>query len=87
MEKLNDNYDLSAKNMLNITDEYVHGKWKISSSKFYTEDGTINIKVLVTSDRQIFQMNDGKFILEIENDYYDNGSFSYYYSTNINDLL
>lgn len=90
-KELSDDYEISVINMLDI-EEGIEG-FKVKNAEFYVLKKPLepkrNKKILFRDIEnhceQIFHMNDGIFILEVEN--YFEGTTEYYYSENINDLI
>lgn len=84
-------YDITVDNMIPMTKEQEIGNFKLHETEFGSQKkkGLVKMNVLTIGQagcdgcRQIFQMNDGKFILEVE----DEGMVDYYYSKDITDLL
>lgn len=87
MKKLNDSYEISADNMISMTESHTVVGFNLIEGEFFSEsDGDIvpvNILESHNQDKQIFSMKDGTFILEAEED----GDIEYYYSYNITDLI
>jgi hypothetical protein len=87
MKKLSNSYEISADNMISMSESYKVKGFNIIEGEFFSEyDGDIvpvNILESDNQDKQIFSMKDGTFILEAEED----GDIEYYYSYNIIDLL
>ena len=85
-KELNDNYDISADRMVDITETcsgFLNEPatfYSFSVDKYITKQ--ILISELELGTKQIFKMNDGLFILEIED-----GELEYYCSKNLNDLI
>lgn len=90
-KELSDAYDINVDKMINIKKPV--GDFKVKTSEFgrMYKKGFKKMDILVSNRKQIFKMNDGKYILEIENDYSDpNDSeweIKYYYSENVKDLI
>jgi hypothetical protein len=91
-QELDYNYDINARNMTSFTEDQTSEGWVLSEAEFVPFDTDEEIKVTVLSNgvdvgecgaKQIFQMKDGKYILEVE----DEEGVEYFYSENIEDLL
>jgi len=92
-KKLDDDYDISVDDILNMTKDQEIGGFELVESDFYGKKGREKRNNLARKNEQIFSMKDGIFILEVEED----GDFcvckcplgmvEYFYSTNINDLI
>ena len=82
-KELSDDYDISGNNMLDIENDI--SCFKVKNSEFYVPKGKVNRKILTFDNKQIFQMNDGIFILEVED--YQEGTVEYFYSKDIYDLI
>lgn len=85
MLELDLEYDMTVDNMVPLTGEYKG--WTNEEGEFYSpEEDVIKMNYLLNDDctRQIFQMKDGRFVLEVENDEFE---VEYFYSYDINDLL
>jgi len=81
MKELDDNYDISVELMKPM--DYPVGDWEVYSGEFMNKAGHMeNMNYLSNSNKSIFSMKDGLFILEIET-----GDVEYFYSEDINDLL
>ena len=88
MIELDADYDMTVDNMVTLTGEYKG--WTNKEGEFYSvnEGKFINMSVLNNDfDKQIFQMKDGRFVLEVENIESDEFEVEYFYSYDINDLL
>ena len=92
MKRLDDNYDICVDDMLPMLIEQEKGDFKIKNGEFYrTKDfEKVNMPILATGridcgalNKQIFSMKDGKFILEIEENY----EVEYFYSENLDELI
>lgn len=81
--ELSPDYDISVDKMLNMTKDQEIGGFELTESEFYGKKGKVKMNILVRDNEQIFSMNDGIFILEVE----DDDMVEYFYSTNINDLI
>jgi hypothetical protein len=81
-KELSDDYDISGLNMLDI--EIGINNFKVKDSEFFVPKGKVNRKILVFDNMQIFKMNDGIFILEVED--YQESTVEYFYSEDIYDL-
>ena len=81
-KELSDDYDISGLKMLDI--EIGINNFKVKDAEFHVKKGKVNRKVLAFDNMQIFKMNDGIFILEIED--YQEGTVEYFYSEDIYDL-
>lgn len=90
---LSDDYDINVDNMVAMTPEQEVGNYKVKDSQFFsnTSEELKSMKILTSEDdnSQIFQMTDGKFILEVFEGFDDEGleKYNYYYSDKISDLL
>lgn len=93
-QELDINYEISVHDMLNMEKEHTTAYWKIRDAEFFSPTdfdlGRIQIRVLTngvdigtSGAKQIFRMNDGKFILEVE----EGLNVDYFYSENLIDLL
>ena len=86
MLELDSDYDMSVENMVPLTGEYKG--WTNEEGEFYllSNEKLVKMPYLLNEDcdRQIFQMKDGRFVLEVENDEFE---VEYFYSHDINDLL
>jgi len=83
-KELSEDYEISATNMLDIEKEISY--FKIENSEFFIyPKGKLNRKILKHDNKQIFQMKDGIFILEVED--YIKSTCEYYYSKDITDLI
>lgn len=88
-QELDLNYDISVDNMVDISprsNEWIKG-FDIKKAEFFNRKGKRVIKDVLFrvnghTTEQIFQMKDGLFILEVEED----GEITYFYSDNINDI-
>ena len=83
-KNLDDNYDITVDNMLDMTEKQEVNGFTLVNSEFYNKkDKKVNKHILVRDNEQIFSMKDGIFILEVE----DDGMVEYFYSKDINDLI
>lgn len=84
-EELDLDYDISAENILNMTKDQEIGDFKLITSEFYSEKGIVERTILSNEkeQKQIFSMQDGRFVLEVEED----GMVEYYFSNDIKELL
>ena len=81
MRELDDNYEISVDDMVPMT--YGIGDWEVYEGEFMNRSGDmVDMKYLSNSNKSIFFMKDGLFILEIEF-----GDVEYFCSTEITDLL
>ena len=83
-KELSDDYDISGSNMLDIESDISYFKVKDSEFFIYPK-GKVNKKILAFDNKQIFKMNDGIFILEVED--VQDGTVEYFYSEDIYDLI
>jgi len=83
-KELSDDYDISGLNMLDIEIGINNFKVKDAEFSIYPK-GKVNRKILAFDNMQIFKMNDGIFILEVED--YQEGTVEYFYSEDIYDLI
>jgi hypothetical protein len=82
-KELSDDYEISGLNILDI--EIGINNFKVKDSEFFIyPKGKVNRKILAFDNMQIFKMNDGIFILEVED--YQEGTVEYFYSEDIYDL-
>ena len=91
MKELEDDYDISVVNIVSMTKENEQECFKLETSSFFNinTDGIEERDILrsTNSNRQIFKMNDGKFVLEIEGNMDEDGEvIEYFYSENLEDL-
>lgn len=94
MKRLSDDYEISVGEMIDITKDKETDKFKIDKSEFYLikEKKFVHMNVLrydvsFSLAKQIFQMKDGNFILEVSTFDDEEGEIvEYYYSTDINEL-
>jgi hypothetical protein len=84
MKELDFDYDLTVDNMVPITTEY--NGWENTEGEFYSinKSGFVKMPLLSKDGKQIFQMKDGCYIIEIED---EEMNVDYFYSHDINDLL
>jgi len=84
-KKLENSYDIDAIDMLDI--KITYNNFILSEGEFYSnkKNKKINIKLLIKDDKTIFQMKDGKYVLENINN--DDMTSEYFYSYDINDLI
>ena len=88
MNILDDNYDISVDNMLDISKDQEQNGFKIKAGVFYSptvfkkHKRNILVKDVNGYKHQIMSMNDGRFILEIS----DNIDTKYFYSNILKDL-
>ena len=86
MLELDLEYDMTVENMVPLTGEYKG--WTNEEGEFYllSNEKIVKMPYLLNEDcdRQIFQMKDGRFVLEVEN---DECEVDFFYSYDINDLL
>ena len=81
---LEQNYSVRVENMLPI-EEGEYDEWTIEDGSFDSNDGkTVIMQYLLNDNKQIFKMDDGRYVLEVEN---EDGTMYYYYSEDIDDLL
>ena len=81
---LEQNYSVRVENMLPI-EEGEYDEWTIEDGSFDSNDGkTVIMQYLLNDNKQIFKMDDGRYVLEVEN---EDGTLDYYYSEDIDDLL
>jgi hypothetical protein len=81
---LEQNYSVRVENMLPI-EEGEYDEWTIEDGNFDSNDGkTVIMQYLLNDNKQIFKMDDGRYVLEVEN---EDGTMDYYYSEDIDDLL
>jgi hypothetical protein len=88
MKHLEEDYKVIVDNMVPAQDLTNNREFIVDTTTFYSisTGKPVSMTVLTNEDdKQIFAMQDGRFILEIEN--FDDDSVSYYYSEDINDLL
>ena len=86
MEELELDYNVRVDNMVHIEGQYEKFGWIIEKGDFYSDEGKIVVMsyLLNKSKRQqIFKMDDGRFVLETENE----DEVDYFYSYDIEDLL
>ncbi len=78
------NYSVRVENMLPI-EEVENDEWAIEDGSFAANDGkTVIMQYLLNDNKQIFKMDDGRYVLEVEN---EDGNMDYFYSEDIKDLL
>ena len=78
------NYSVRVENMLPI-EEVENDEWTIEDGSFDANDGkTVIMQYLLNDNKQIFKMDDGRYVLEVEN---EDGTMDYFYSEDIKDLL
>ena len=85
-KELDDNYDISVENMLDMTQEI--GGFKLSEEEFSNKKSKLVKKNILRNEeenKQIFSMKDGLFILEVED--VNEGTVEYFFSKDINDLI
>jgi hypothetical protein len=83
MKELEQDYSVRVENMVPLEGEY--DGWTIEDGDFYSNEGeTVIMPYLLNDNKQIFKMDDGRFVLEIEN---EDGDMDYFYSEDIEDLL
>lgn len=81
---LEHNYSVRVENMLPI-EEGEYDEWTIEDGSFDSNEGkTVIMQYLLNDNKQIFKMDDGRYVLEVEN---EDGTMDYYYSEDIDDLL
>ena len=94
MEVLDFDYDIDVKNMIPFTEDQATNDWQLRNTTFFSLDGKkfkeipmVNLGNGINPGecgaKQIFQMKDGKFILEVE----DEEGVEYFFSENLQDLL
>jgi len=90
VKELPDDYDITVDNMIGMSAEHVTDDFKIHHGIFYSmndgKDKSMNVLKHESPEgviKQIFQMNDGKFILEVE----EFGEVTYFYSDKLSDLV
>ena len=77
-------YSVRVENMLPI-EEGEYDEWTIEDGNFDSNEGkTVIMQYLLNDNKQIFKMDDGRYVLEVEN---EDGTMDYYYSEDIDDLL
>ena len=78
------NYSVRVENMIPI-EEVENDEWTIEDGSFAANDGkTVIMQYLLNDNKQIFKMDDGRYVLEVEN---EDGTMDYFYSEDIKDLL
>jgi hypothetical protein len=85
MKELELDYSVRVENMVPLEGEY--DGWTIEDGDFYSNEGETVVMPYLLSDsdsKQIFKMDDGRFVLEIEN---EDCEIDYFYSYDIEDLL
>ncbi len=66
-------------------EEVENDEWTIEDGSFAANDGkTVIMQYLLNDNKQIFKMDDGRYVLEVEN---EDGTMDYFYSEDIKDLL
>ena len=87
MLELDLDYDMTVDNMVPLTGEYKG--WTNEEGEFYllSDEKLVKMPYLLNCNKQIFQMKDGRFVLEVENIESDEFEAEYFYSYDINDLL
>lgn len=89
---LDSNYDIMADKMVSFTPEQLREGWVLYDAEFYSVKTRKVVKIQTLNNgievgecgaKQIFQMKDGKYILEVE----DEDGVEYFYSENIEDLI
>lgn len=91
MKRLEEDYNVIVDNMVpvqNLQNLPNNREFIVDTATFYSISTSkpVSMNVLTNEDdKQIFAMQDGRFVLEVEN--FDDGSVEYYYSEDINDLL
>jgi hypothetical protein len=89
-QELSPDYEINVENMIPFTENNSQKGMNLFEASFYNNKGK-KIKMLVLKNneepgnfgcKQIFQMKDGTFILEEENE-----DVEYYFSKNLQDLL
>lgn len=87
MLELDLDYDMTVDNMVPLTGEYKG--WTNEEGEFYllSDEKLVKMPYLLNCNKQIFQMKDGRFVLEVENIESDEFEVEYFYSYDINDLL
>ena len=65
MKELEQDYSVRVENMVPLEGEY--DGWTIEDGDFYSNEGkTVIMPYLLNDNKQIFKMDDGRFVLEIE---------------------
>lgn len=88
--ELPEDYDISVENMLDMNKSQELGGFKAQGTTFYNKKGKQIPKQILRNEeesKQIFQMKDGKFILEEETFDDKGGDILYFYSDVITDLI
>lgn len=79
-------YDVNSNHMVSFDSNFKIGDFRAYNSEFLNFNQPADRKIILINtqeDKQIFQMKDGKFILEIE----DGDYCRYYYSYNLEELI
>jgi hypothetical protein len=86
---LDDNYDISAENWIPMKAEQAKNGFNLKTVKFQTSKGeerTVDVLVFGEDGKQIFQMKDGRFVLEDCDQTYQGDDIKYFWSENLDDL-
>ena len=90
-KELDLDYDINVVNMIPFTKSLPNSEMVLHEAEFYNLKGNAVKMMVLKNDiefgsigcKQIFQMKDGKFILEVE----DEEGVEYFFSNKIEDLL
>lgn len=90
MKQLDDDYDVIVDKMIPIPTDVIDeaSEFVIDNASFHSfiHNKIVTMQILTNDDdKQIFAMNDGTFILEVED--FETETVSYYQSRDINELM
>jgi hypothetical protein len=87
---LDENYDIDAANWVPMKSEQAKNGFNLQPATFYNKKGKeakVDVLVFEGNGKQIFQMPDGKFILEDCDRDYQGDNIEYFWSENLDDLM